>query len=80
MPFVSDDFVTLPNGPTVPRDVVEFASDLYFRGLQLSVVGPDLDVRPSRLLTREDHDAIRRWKPYLVAIANYEPAMPVRLQ
>jgi hypothetical protein len=68
MPTVSDQFVTMASGLTLPVAAVRLALDLENRGLELRLDGDGLAVGPRARLTDEDRCAIRHYKFHLMAI------------
>lgn len=72
MQAVSDRFVVLRGGLTLPADAVLLALSLESRGFTLTADGPDLVVCPGSQLTPADRENIRRWKMHLLAIIAYE--------
>jgi hypothetical protein len=74
------DFVTLRAGLALPLAAVRLALDLEARGLHLGVNGDMLWVGPRDLLTDDDRELIRRWKPHLLAIVAYDAAANGRTQ
>lgn len=78
--FVSvSDFVVLP-GLTVPLEAFRLVLDLEARGIYLDDDGEYLLVGPSELLTDQDRAQIRRWKPHLRAIVEYDADQHGRAQ
>ncbi len=73
MPSVSNRFVQLRGGLTVPLEPLMLSLDLEARGFTLVSDGRDLVVSPASRLTREDRQALRRWKLHLMSLAAYEP-------
>jgi len=67
-----DDVIVLRDGPVVPIAALLLALELETRGIRLSREGDSLLVRPKGQLTAEEREQIRRWKPYLLALAAYE--------
>lgn len=80
MPYTSNDFVSLLNGPTLPREVIHLAIDLELKGLTLHQDGDKLSVHPRELLTADDIEAIQRWKLHLLALLAYKPPKPMWVQ
>jgi hypothetical protein len=72
--MTASDFVTLRGGLTLPVAVIRLALDLEQRGLRMTVEddGATVCVRPRDLLTDADRDEIRRWKPHLIALLQYD--------
>lgn len=66
------DFVLLRGGLTLPIAVLRLAWALEARGLHLGVEGDMLTVGPRALLTDEDRASLRRWKPHLLALLDYD--------
>ena len=69
--FVSE-FVTLRGGLIVPLPAVQLALNLEARGLHLRPDGDALLIGPRELLTDEDREAVRHWKPHLLALLAYD--------
>jgi hypothetical protein len=67
-------FVTLRNGLTLPVAAIRLAWSLEERGLHLGALDDLLTVGPRNLLTDADRAEIRKWKPHLLAIVNYDDA------
>ena len=69
-----EHLVSLLGGLTVPAEAYNLALELEKRGLALRVEGDRLrvsgpDGKPD--LSEADTTAIRRWKPHLIALAEY---------
>ncbi len=73
MQNASERFVCLRGGLCVPVTPIELLLDLESRGLTLSRDGDDLLISPPGRLTDDDRTALRRWKPHLLALVDYEP-------
>ena len=74
-----DRYVLLGNGFALPLEPLQLAWELHDRGLHLSREGSDtLVVQPHQSLTLEDRERIRRWKPHLLALLDYQA--PERVQ
>jgi hypothetical protein len=74
----SDVLVCLPAGPsgtglTLPLAPLQLLWDLENRGFAIGRDGDVLVIRPPHLLTGDDCSAIRRWKPHLLALIEYQP-------
>jgi hypothetical protein len=69
----ASDFITLAGGLTVPLEPLMLALDLESRGVDLSVEGDQLLVRPQSAITDDDRQQLRRWKRHLIALVSYEP-------
>ena len=69
---VSDRYVVLRGGLTLPVEPVIFALKLEERGFRLRRDGGTLIVQPANELTPEDRQCIRRWKHHLVTVIEYE--------
>jgi len=81
MALLTQTFVTLKNGPTLPMPAIALALDLERRGFRLSL---DADghviVEPTATLTETDLAAIRRWRLHLGAIVAYSADAEERTQ
>jgi hypothetical protein len=64
-------YVCLRGGLTVPVEPVKLLLDLERRGFHLTRDGSDIVIQPFSLLTDEDRDALRRWKPHALALLAY---------
>ena len=73
MPAASETFVALKGGLTVPVAPLLLVFQLQERGFTLSQEGDVLVIRPRRLLTDADCQAITRWKHHILALLAYEP-------
>ena len=71
------DLVVLRGGYTVPLAVLRLAWSLEGRGCTVTVEGDVLRVGNRAALTDADRDAIRRWKPALLALTRYHDAVEV---
>jgi hypothetical protein len=70
-------YVQLKNGPVLPVQPVLLMFELQDRGFSLTrEPGDVLRVQPWERLTRQDVQAIKRWKWHLLAIADYSAAPP----
>jgi hypothetical protein len=73
----SDDvdtrFVWFPGGMVVPAPAYILLLDLEARGFTLSQEHTTLVVRPPERLTRQDCQALRRWKLHLLMLMAYRP-------
>lgn len=68
----SDRFVTLRTGPVVPVGCLRLAWHLEDRGCRFALTkAGDLEVSPSRLLTDEDREGLRRWRNHLVMLLHH---------
>jgi len=67
------EFVVLRGGLTLPLPVIQLALELEAKGVRLAADGDELLAGPRRLLTADDHRAIRRWKLHLLALLAYNP-------
>lgn len=64
--------VVLRGGVAVPRPALALVWALEDRGCHLVLEDDDvLRVGPAELLTDDDRDRIRHWKPALVALVRY---------
>jgi hypothetical protein len=66
------EFVTLRSGLTVPLEPVRLLLNLESRGLTVTHDGSDLIIRPRGQLTDADREALRRWKPHVIALIDYQ--------
>ncbi|HMF96094.1 MAG TPA: hypothetical protein VKE96_17445 [Vicinamibacterales bacterium] len=69
----SSDFVVLRGGLALPLPVIRLALELESRGLHMRADGDMVVIGPKELLTDADRDAIRTWKPHLLALLEYNP-------
>jgi len=67
------ELVTLKGGITCPVAPILLLLSLEGRGFSVRQEGDGLIVQPYQQLTAEDCQAIRRWKPHLIAVLNYTP-------
>ena len=75
----SESWVIVP-GLTLPFAPWRLYWDLMARGCHIQVDGDDLVVGPRRLLSHEDYEALKRWKPHLRAIVGYDAEAERRQQ
>jgi hypothetical protein len=68
----ASDYVVLRGGLTLPLAALRVAWNLEARGLRLGVDGDMLTVGPRTLVTDADREALRRWKPHLLALVAYD--------
>lgn len=70
MPTPSD-YVTLKGGRALPIAPVLLLLDLERRGFTLTLQGDDIRVRPFSKLTDADLTELKRWKPHVRALIDY---------
>ncbi len=74
---MSADYVELLGGLTVPADAYRLLFALEDRGFTLKPEGDRLRVTPTGdpkpTLTEAETQAIRKWKPHLIALLTYQP-------
>ena len=74
---MTEDFVMLAGGLTVPVDAFNLAHELVGRGLILSQSGETLRIKgPNGTkpdLSQSEVERIKRWKFHLIAMLVYQP-------
>jgi TubC N-terminal docking domain len=81
MALLTQTFVTLKNGPTLPMPAIALALDLERRGFRLSLdADGQVIVEPTATLTETDLAAIRRWHLHVGAIVAYSADAEERTQ
>ena len=71
-------FVTLTGGLIVPLAALQALLALEDRGLRFTLDGDDIVAHPRQLLTDEDRQMIRSWRPHIVALIAYCHQEPVQ--
>jgi len=74
--FYDFPFVELKGGPMVPVEAYLTLLDLERRGVTVEASGAGLMVGPRKLLTEADRARVRKWKPHLLMLVNYQPPVP----
>ncbi|MGC4086219.1 MAG: hypothetical protein QM736_29870 [Vicinamibacterales bacterium] len=82
MPNASDRYIHLRGGFVIPLEPWSLAADLELRGFRLFVDGGDLLVipGPNSQLSDVERQALRRWKPHVLALLAYQPAVMEQVQ
>lgn len=73
MSTASDRFVVLRGGLMVPLEPMLLLLDLEARGFRIARDGSTIKVGPASQLTDDDRDALKRWKPHVLALVDYQP-------
>ena len=73
MPSTSERYVVLRGGLSVPLEPVLLLLDLESRGFDVSREDDAILIRPKGRLTDADRNALKRWRPHVLALLSYEP-------
>lgn len=63
--------VFLSPGIVLPLEAVTVALDLERRGYRVERIGDELVINPRAMLTREDREAVARWRWELVQLVRH---------